>query len=56
MPDQTSPANTTDATAELSADELQADWERAALYHHEEQQADWEEGEYEQMMFEVEGY
>ena len=50
MPDQTNPANANDALA----DELQADWERQANYHHE--QDAWEEGEYEQMIFEVEGY
>ena len=45
---------------EMAADEAQAayyeqlaEWERQA-YHHE--QEGWEDGEYEQMMFEVEGY
>ena len=46
---------------EMAADEAQAafyeqqaEWERQAHYHHE--QEGWEDGEYEQMMFEVEGY
>ncbi|WP_375416777.1 hypothetical protein [uncultured Hymenobacter sp.] len=33
-----------------------AEWERQAHYHHEQEQAVWEEGEYEQMIAEVEGY
>jgi len=48
---------------EMAADEAQAafyeeqaEWERRAHYHHEHVQDAWEEGEYEQMMFEVEGY
>ncbi len=48
---------------EMAADEAQtafyeqqAEWERQACYHHEEEQEGWEDGEYEQMMFEVEGY
>ena len=48
---------------EMAADEVQAafydeqeKWERQAYYHDEEQQAAWEEGEYEQMIAEVEGY
>ena len=48
---------------EMAADEAQAifyeqqaEWERQAYYHHEEDQEGWEDGEYEQMMFEVEGY
>lgn len=36
--------------------EEQAEWERQAHYHHEQEQEGWEDGEYEQMMFEVEGY
>ena len=51
---------------EMAADEAQAafheqeaaaceEWERQAYYHHEQEQAGWEDGEYEQMMFEVEG-
>ncbi|WP_216689205.1 hypothetical protein [Hymenobacter siberiensis] len=47
---------------EMAADEAQAayyeqqeEWERQA-YHHEQEQEAWEEGEYEQMIFEVEGY
>ena len=48
---------------EMAADEAQAAYyeqqeerERQAYYHHEQEQVAWEEGEYEQMMFEVEGY
>ena len=48
---------------EMAADEVQAafyeqqeEWERQAYYHHEQEQETWEDGEYEQMMFEVEGY
>ena len=48
---------------EMAADEAQAayyeqlaEWERQAYYHHEQEQEGWEDGEYEQMMFEVEGY
>ena len=48
---------------EMAAEEAQAayyeqqeEWERQACYHHEEAQEGWEDGEYEQMMFEVEGY
>jgi hypothetical protein len=47
----------------IAADEAQAafyeeqeEWERQAWYHHEQEQQGWEDGEYEQMMFEVEGY
>ncbi|HEX8425119.1 hypothetical protein [Hymenobacter sp.] len=47
---------------EMAADEAQAayyeqqaEWERQAYYHEQEQEG-WEDGEYEQMMFEVEGY
>ena len=36
--------------------EQQAEWERQAHYHHEQEQEAWEEGEYEQMIFEVEGH
>ena len=36
--------------------EQQEEWERRAHYHYEEEQEGWEDGEYEQMMFEVEGY
>ena len=36
--------------------EQQAEWERQAHYHHEQELEGWEDGEYEQMMFEVEGY
>ena len=36
--------------------EQQEEWERQAHYHYEEEQEGWEDGEYEQMMFEVEGY
>ena len=36
--------------------EQQAEWERQAHYHHEQEPEAWEDGEYEQMMFEVEGY
>jgi hypothetical protein len=32
------------------------EWERQAYYHHEQEQQGWDDGEYEQMMFEVEGY
>ena len=50
---------------EMAADQAQAafhdeeaarqeEWERQAHHHHEQQ--GWEDGEYEQMMFEVEGY
>ncbi len=48
---------------EMAADEAQAafyeeqeEWERQAWYHHEQEQQGWEDGEYEQMIFEVEGY
>ena len=48
---------------EMAADEAQAayyehqeEWERQAHYHHEQEQEGWEDGEYEQMIFEVEGY
>ncbi|WP_035567333.1 hypothetical protein [Hymenobacter sp. IS2118] len=52
---------------EMAADEAHAtfyeqeaaareEWERQAYYHHEQEQQGWEDGEYEQMMFEVEGY
>ncbi|MDQ2772852.1 MAG: hypothetical protein M3Y54_20400 [Bacteroidota bacterium] len=52
---------------EMAADEVQAafyeqeaaareEWERQAYYHHEQEQQGWDDGEYEQMMFEVEGY
>jgi hypothetical protein len=48
---------------EMAADEAQAafykqqaEWERQAYYHHEQEHEGWEDGEYEQMMFEVEGY
>jgi hypothetical protein len=52
---------------EMAADEAQTafheqeaddreEWERQAYYHHEQEQEGWEDGEYEQMMFEVEGY
>ena len=48
---------------EMAADEAQAafceqqaEWERQAHYYHEQKQEAWEDGEYEQMMFEVEGY
>ncbi|GAB2851943.1 hypothetical protein [Hymenobacter ruber] len=52
---------------EMAADEAQAafyeqeaaareEWERQAYYHHEQEQQGWVDGEYEQMMFEVEGY
>ena len=37
----------------LSGDEMAADEVQAAFY---EQQEAWEDGEYEQMIFEVEGY
>ena len=36
--------------------EQQEEWERQAHYHHEQEPEAWEDGEYEQMMFEVEGY
>jgi hypothetical protein len=35
--------------------EQQQEWECQAYYHHEQEQEGWEDGEYEQMMFEVEG-
>jgi hypothetical protein len=49
---------------EMAADEAQAafyeeqeEWERQQVwYHHEQEQQGWEDGEYEQMIFEVEGY
>ena len=48
---------------EIAADEAQAalyeeqeEWERQAWYHYEQEQQGWEDGEYEQMIFEVEGY
>jgi len=48
---------------EMAADEVQAAFyeqqeerERQAHYHHEQEPEAWEDGEYEQMMFEVEGY
>ena len=48
---------------EMAADEAQAayheqqeEWERQAWYHHEQEQQGCEDGEYEQIMFEVEGY
>ena len=48
---------------EMAADETLADyyeqqeeWERQAYYYHEQEQQGWEDGEYEQMIFEVEGY
>ena len=48
---------------EMAADEAQAafyeqqaEWESQAHYHHEQEPEAWEDGEYEQMMFEVEGY
>lgn len=46
------------AAAQAAADwyEQQAEWERQAHYHHEQQQAAWEAGEYDQMLAEVEGY
>ena len=47
------PTRTHDAAALLAQ---RAEWEEQALYDHEEQQRAWEEGEYEQMMMEVEGY
>ena len=47
---------------EMAVDETQAvyyeqqqEWEQAH-YHHEQEPEAWEEGEYEQMIFEVEGY
>ncbi|MBC6697340.1 hypothetical protein [Hymenobacter sp. BT190] len=51
----------------MAADEAQAahydqlaareEWERQAWYHHHEQeQQGWDDGEYEQMMFDVEGF
>ena len=50
-------------SSEIAADEAQAaayeeqeEWERQAHYHHEQEQQGWEDGEYEQMIFEVEGY
>ena len=42
--------------AQASFCEQQAECERQARYHHEQEQEGWEDGEYEQMMFEVEGY
>ena len=39
-----------------TSSEQQEEWERHAYYHHEQEQVGWEDGEYEQMMFEVEGY
>ena len=42
--------------AQAACYEEQAEWERQAYYHHEQEQEGWEDGEYEQMMFEVEGY
>ena len=44
------------ADESLAAHYEQEEWERQAYYHDEEQQAAWEEGEYEQMIAEVEGY
>ena len=48
---------------EMAADEAQdayyeqqEEWERQAWHHHEQEQQGWEDGEHEQMMFEVEGY
>ena len=48
---------------EMAADEVQVafyeqqeEWERQAYHHHEQEQEEWEDGECEQMMFEVEGY
>lgn len=48
---------------EMAADEAQAafyeqqeEWERQAWYHHEQEQQGWEDCEYKQMIFEVEGY
>ena len=48
---------------EMAADEAQAafyeqqeEWERQAYHHHEQEQEGWEDGEYEQMIVEVEGY
>ncbi|MCI1188725.1 hypothetical protein MON38_14960 [Hymenobacter sp. DH14] len=52
---------------EMATDEAQAafyeqeaaareEWERQAYYHHEQEQQGWDDGEYEQMMFEVEGH
>ena len=48
---------------EMAADEVQAafyeqqaEWERQAYYHPEQEPEAWEDGEYEQMMFEVDGY
>jgi len=32
------------------------EWERQANYHHEQEQQGWDDGEYEQIMSEVEGY
>ena len=57
MPTQPNPNPTTQRTsAEATARQQRAEWEEQALYDHEEQQRAWEEGEYEQMMMEVEGY
>ena len=36
--------------------EQQAEWERQAHYYHEQELEGWDDGEYEQMIFEVEGY
>ena len=48
---------------EMAADEAQAafceqqeEWVRQADHHHEQEQEGWEDGEYEQMIVEVEGY
>ena len=48
---------------EMAADEAQAafyeqqtEWERQAYYYHEQELEGWDDGEYEQMIFEVEGY
>ena len=48
---------------EMAADEVQAafyeqqeEWERQAYHNYEQEQEGWVDGEYEQMMFEVEGY
>ena len=41
---------------EMAADEAQAAFYEQQEYHHEQEQEGWEDGEYEQMMFEVEGY
>ena len=42
--------------AQAAAYEQQEEWEHQAHYHHEQEQQGWEDGEYEQMIFEVEGY